>query len=172
MNIVQIRAFIHAFVTNRQIAMAMANKPKMLGDGHFSTVFDLGNGRVLKVANLNDDPGYEWFVSKIKNIRDNPFLPRVFFSGMWNGKRVYILEKLEPIWQREKTAPGAYDCYRNVRDAINEGGNPYLTVTDVHLLQVIEVLRSSKYSLDLHDENVMMRGDQPVITDPVSFIKR
>jgi hypothetical protein len=168
MNRDQLQVFVRTFAVNEDAAMGMPGRPDLLGSGYFASVFDIGYGRVLKVIK-DEDPGYEWFVTQIEGITDNPFLPRVFYSETWGDRRVYCLEKLTPLKACNNRCE-MYDTWRNVRDAMMSE-NSFMTILHPKLRQIRSILSSSKYRIDLHDENMMVRGDQIVITDPVSFTK-
>jgi hypothetical protein len=135
-----------------------------LGGGAYADVYALDEHRVLKIVRKTDE-GYKRFIRKSKNksVSGNPYLPVVHFRGKWGGKEVYILERLESGEGRDDT----YAFIRAVSFLQENEENPFFEVkADPCLLEVVDVLANSDCLNDLHDGNVMWRGDQPVITDP------
>ncbi len=136
---------------------------KLLGEGMYAKVYALGPNKVLKIIQNSDD-GYARFAEKCKEMKGNPYLPRILWTGVWGGKRVYILERLS------MEAPEGIDTY-DTKDYFAQAlrsrssRNPFL-VPNKELLAVITLLQQSGWTSDLHHGNIMFRGATPVVTDP------
>ena len=141
-----------------------------IGSGAYSIVYAIDDKRVIKVVR-GTDSGYARFIDAVRRNRNNPHLPKVYYSGVWAGKTIYILERLTE--RPETPMPGRYgDCKANeyFRAAITQrpSENPFIRLASRYLEQVANLLReiNTRGGLDLHSANVMFRGDVPVVTDP------
>lgn len=147
-----------------------------LGSGAFANVYAIDERRVLKVIKTSDS-GYAKFVRLVRANPGNPHLPRIYYSGEWAGKQVYILERLEdmsspdvrvnPFSRRGDTINEYF------RDAIRRGAgdNPFVTLATEHLREAARLLDG--LTDDLHSGNVMFRVNADgsrtaVVTDPSS----
>ena len=133
-----------------------------LGEGCYSNVYALDDKRALKVVKGRDD-GYARFIDRIKSHPHNIHLPKVYYSGVWGDKTVYVIERL---------TNGDEDVKRMFISLVEQGAggkantpNPYITVAP-SIFEVAQIL--SDLCNDLHSGNVMFRGDCPVVTDPTS----
>ncbi len=141
-----------------------------LGSGAYSNVYSIDDTRVIKIVK-REDSGYARFVDAVRRHPNNPHLPKIYYSGVWGGKTVYILEKLST--HPETRMDNRYgECQANsfFRAAVTQrpSENPYIRLASRYLEQAAEILReiNTRGGLDLHSGNVMFRGDVPVITDP------
>jgi hypothetical protein len=139
---------------------------KLLGSGKYASVF--GNPKyeyVLKVF-MKDSAYLKWIEFAQKN-KDNPYVPKV------RGKVIKItpmfyairLEKLTPYSQRpslspKTTGPSFMQDYYKWQDDKNHKSN------DPNVQSILDYFQKHKALLDLHGENMMMRGSQLVIIDP------
>lgn len=164
-----------------------------VGDGLFSTVYAKDDTHVIKVA--HGDKGYEVYLSYVLANQENPYFPRVFdvkrfknVNRSWGKGDVTVvsMERLEegPEEKRQqKVAIGAFIKKSTVSDKVSSWrrslwGDEKLAMENhpVHLrgkhakqmLDVMRELSDSRDGLDLHDGNIMYRGNQPVIIDPVT----
>lgn len=75
------------------------NYPK-IGAGFFSTVFDMGDGRVIKVNDLKDKHTENYVKLAIKN-QNNQHFPKIFaVRQVWWGpsyRILIVMEKLSPV---------------------------------------------------------------------------
>jgi hypothetical protein len=133
---------------------------RKIGSGHFSNVYHVNDTTVLKIVK-KEDTGYARFVALCKKHSDNPYLPRIKYSGVWGGKTVYLLERLREAGYAES------NLTQEFINVVNQRHIPrFYTITDANLLAVRDLLQGERMVTDLHSQNVMYRGDQPVITDP------
>lgn len=134
---------------------------KRLGSGHYSKVYGIDDNHVLKIVNDSDE-GYASFVKNVRGI-DNPHFPKIYYSGVWGGKQVYILERLTP---KPKTEYG-YETIGRIRSMFCEEQeeNPFVTVAH-SIREASKILLKNRLVTDLHGDNMMWRGDCPVVTDP------
>lgn len=145
---------------------------KKLGSGHYSDVYALDETRVLKIVKQGDS-GYRRFVNTIRGVK-NIFLPKIYYSGEWAGKQVYILERLSNVPGADKENGLDYDS-RDLKDSFRAalrsvgrgGSNPFM-VASPELVAVAKIMSEGNFDNDLHGDNIMFRGDTPVITDPCS----
>lgn len=71
---------------------------KRLGSGAYADVYAIDENRVLKVIK-SEDSGYARFVEQVvRKLPDNPYLPKIFYQGVWADKQVYILERLSETY--------------------------------------------------------------------------
>ena len=143
---------------------------KTLGRGHFSAVFDLGDDRVLKINHEGKhDAGYHAF-AEYAMVNPSPHLPKIYHIDTWAGHHVYVIEKLEEPTQFDRQL--MLQLSRTEHDPsrpMSKFLKPDVVGPEFPLL--VQRLRdqcSGSWSMrwDLHDENMMMRGDTIVITDP------
>lgn len=145
---------------------------KKVGSGAFAEVWAKGDV-AIKVA--LDDEGYDlWLEECLKN-QDNPYFPKIFdvkrfskvkkvrtHSYTWNATVVSMerLEQKEEKYQAEQLGT-KYGWARSRK----------IKTKDKHereLFKALDRVESSRGWLDIHSENILFRGDQPVITDPVA----
>lgn len=131
---------------------------KNLGNGKYGSVY--GNSKyqyVLKIF-MKDSAYLKWISFSLKN-QDNPYVPKI------RGKVVKItplfyairLEKLTPTVELTKSFDREYSKW--------SCDNSYQT-EDINLNKILKYFENHRKLLDIHSGNVMMRNDQPVITDP------
>jgi hypothetical protein len=138
---------------------------KFLGSGCYANVYAIDETRVLKIVKTSDS-GYARYADVCKNNK-NPHLPKILAQGVWGGKQIYILERLTSIQESEHRARGY--AFMNAVSAFAQGDeNPYLAPVAGAFSDCMKILRDNNLANDIHDNNIMMRGDVPVITDPVS----
>ena len=143
----------------------------LLGSGAYANVYAISETKVLKVLK-SEDTGYSRFVETIKG-RNNKHLPVIYFSGIWAGKQVFILERLQttssdPIisekgWNRGEDV--TYAMFTTALRACVED-NPFITA-DKELREIASMKQEYSWD-DIHSANVMFRGNVPVITDPAA----
>jgi hypothetical protein len=167
---------------------------RALGTGAFSAVF--GHPRcdfVIKVT-INDPKGVRWLKACAENHNENPFLPKVY--EVWDVKfshpkptpakfkvlgvkdedvfdqrreaTVTFLELLEPARDPDL----AWIMERNLTNirAVKRvfGDSPQIKYFEAAAIMLQRIVGRNTFLIDLHGENVMMRGAQPVINDPIA----
>jgi len=149
------------FIVRKKSFEAFAGIEK-LGYGCYSNVYALDDKRALKIVKGTDE-GYARFVEIVRANPGNIHLPKVYYSGVWAGKTVYVIERLQE-------GPDAVnrvfrDLVKRGSDGVGLDGNPFISVAS-SILEVAKLLEGR--CNDLHSGNVMFRGDCPVVTDPES----
>ena len=145
---------------------------KEIGSGAFSTVY--GNGDVvIKVAEGGD--GYDAFLEYALAYQNNPYFPKIYAverytNVKWNRKSksgseytVVTMERLDG-----EAPPG---ISRSLHTRTSEVKSKQFTSDNPKEKQALRVLAELEKEhgwLDMHSGNVMMRGKQPVIIDPVA----
>lgn len=137
-----------------------------LGRGHYSDVYAIDDKRALKIVKRGDT-GYARFVHDVvRKDPSNPYLPKVYYSGEWGGKTVYILERLS---SEPETGDGD-EIFSEFKAALRlaKSASKFITIADDNLRRAGQMLLDNDLLSDLHSDNLMFRGDVPVITDPAS----
>jgi hypothetical protein len=147
--------------------------------GLYSEVFT-DNKNIVKIFRDNDF-AYRDFIKYCNENRNNPALPK--FKGkavrLTSNVRMIRMEILSPV-------PSNYsDDYRvimnyyyGIYSYYTSGSGRYpIKLTDLSrpmriFMITLKDLRdyNKDYFMDLHQGNVMMRGDQPVIIDPYAMV--
>jgi hypothetical protein len=144
----------------------------LIGEGWYSGVFARPEDRyVIKI--FQKDPGYEYFLTYMKSNQHNPHVPKI------KGKPVRFLKKYTIVRLEKLRAVGAhqkdYDVFQRIRDYVYDHSSTkapallnqqWIEKTYPQLPEILDSLAQNRHSLDLHQGNVMFRGDVPVITDP------
>lgn len=131
---------------------------KLLGQGKYASVF--GNDKypfVVKVF-MKDAAYLKWIEFCLKN-QNNKYVPKI------KGKVIKItdlfyairLEKLTSYYGADSNFGTQYDAY------LRTGKKP---TNDQELKDIFDYFDQYKSLLDLHNENLMLRGKQVVIIDP------
>ena len=141
--------------------------------GHFSVVYghDQSPGRVLKMTDSSD--GWLHFANLAMNeLRDNPHVPQIDFVEPRGDFYLAMMERLEETNFNSKQRRQ----YQIAKDAIkgfsrSNGEAAPIGDEDAEIADLAYYLRqhNGHNSIDLHDANVMMRGDTLVITDPFAY---
>ena len=145
---------------------------KPCGSGSFASVFLVDEETVVKVSKCPDKP-YKAFLRLALRRQGNPFYPRVFAVGFHGNEHVVIMERLQALkegksfWHllwKTRDEPAQLPkllFYKPVREAFKENRRAFREVVrDIKKLCV-------KYRYDLHGKNVMYRGHQLVVIDPI-----
>ena len=158
---------------------------KYVGEGMFATVYKLPKANtVLKV--MGSDPAYFEYVKTIIKYQHNPFFPRIkkFVTHVPKKGRKYTVVEMEKLTERctDKT----WNMCNTLEDALHiyddddvEYGTKYAmkvltrrfkTARKKHLRELVDIMVKlfRKHGSDLHEGNLLWRGNQPVITDPVA----
>jgi hypothetical protein len=160
-------------------------------DGAFSNIYEKpGVDYILKIY-ASIDTAYEQFIHMVKQ-NPNPHFPRIIGSPIKVLKNDVVgynavrLEKLTPWWGKIENIGVKIDLiktYINGRDDIwpdkinNFAWDRFVTAKNYMTIHpelgtavdlIMELMSRPKIRLDLHGDNVMMRGDTLVIIDPVA----
>lgn len=117
---------------------------------------------VLKV--FESDGGYMRWLDFCYENQDNPYVPKLFskiYRAAGSDHFAVFMEMLDLDMLRASDCDVYIQCSEN-HDVYPEGKEPEGFVS------VASELSANTFMDDLHDENIMFRGDQPVVTDPWS----
>lgn len=137
-----------------------------LGRGHYSDVYAIDDKRALKIVKRGDS-GYARFVKDVvRKDPSNPYLPKVYYTGEWAGKTVYIIERLST----DPETLNREEVFSEFKAALRlaKSSAKFITISDDDLRRAGQMLLDNNLFSDLHSDNLMFRGDVPVITDPAS----
>lgn len=147
---------------------------RQIGTGKFGSVFATPTDTtVIKVCR---DPAYRSFLVETLKHQDNPWFPQIksateFFPSGEPAFLVVVMERLRK-GERDEIA-GALCFFDNERFKDITAMVRMLGLADIekmqHLREVRRVLIKlyKNYGPDFHKGNIMFRGDQAVITDPI-----
>ena len=150
---------------------------KFLGSGAYSNVFQVGD-KALKIVKESDKA----YASFVRFLRKEGYkyscFPKVYYSGKWGVRDVYMIELLEEADdenynERSFLASLAQDVF-NTREGVTPKKNRFVNVPDdfyegMKALRKYyeEFRRKEEFSIDLHSGNVIIRQNgTPVIIDP------
>lgn len=156
------------------------------GSGLYSKVWINDDTEVaIKIGSRPDDP-YPIYAKAIVDLQEagklNPYLPRIYDITMRSHWYAVEMEKLEAVAFGSLEIRHEAERLMEVLERIllNDHRSPgskiasYLMGFDPSIWEVVALLglvMNARYSgeimLDLHQANVMLRGSQIVITDPV-----
>jgi hypothetical protein len=148
-------------------------KEYMIGSGFFSGVFARPQDNyVIKI--FQNDKGYNKFLKYILQNQNNPHIPKIKGKPITLLKKYKIvrIEKLSPI-----TTPEQEEIFNKLYHYINRKypngkadnqSEIKYTIKNKYpnIIPILEIMIDNKTILDFHKENMMFRGDTPVITDP------
>lgn len=141
-------------------------KQYSLGFGYYAQVYARPqDDYVVKI--FREDPGYAAFLHYVKKNANNPYVPKLKgkIIKLPNDYSIVRLEKLKRL---------NIDLFKKIEFAAFNEFDKH-TVAEIEgqypgLISFIRSLRKqaaqSKYEFDLNPNNIMMRGDTPVVTDP------
>jgi hypothetical protein len=141
-------------------------KQYSIGSGYYAQVYARPQDNyVIKI--FRDDPGYAAFLRYVTKNANNPYVPKLKGKvvNLPNKHSLVRLEKLKRIdvdlfKQIEYAAFNPHD-----KPLVNELNEKYPGLLDfVYSLRALA--NKDGVGLDLNRNNMMMRGDTPVITDP------
>ena len=152
---------------------------KKIGNGKFGKVFGHPNlNYIIKI--FRKDDGYINFYKLAIQHQDNPHFPK------FRGKLIKIDENLFAIRMEKLSKINLYNDenyyeYQFIEFYLYDGKTRdqflpkfKMTITEKfpELKTALDIIKNLKnlnknYAIDLHGENLMMRGDCPVIIDPL-----
>jgi len=131
---------------------------RVLGYGSFSVVCEFDEG-IYKLID-HPDPAYAWFVEYCKG-KDSRYLPKIKGPLCFGEFTVYKLEKMVSIeyldLEEDYTRLNKMIAFEYTRE----------TTGCKELDGILKDLKSSQYGYDIGSENIMKRGDDLVLTDPL-----
>ena len=153
------------------------DEEKLIGSGYYAMVFSRPADQfVLKI--FENDPGYLHFLKFIKNSPSNIHLPKIKGRPIRLNKRFTMIriERLSTANESQRDYNYVIKKYsRELEYEILDSDNRYILKAEYPaLLDTIDTLyqsiKNTNINLDLHEENVLYRGNIPVITDPFSAV--
>jgi hypothetical protein len=144
-------------------------KEYVVGIGLYSSVLSRPDlSYVVKI--FTNDTGYEKYLSYIIKYQNNPHVPKIRGKVLKVGSRFKVvrLEKLRPYIMGITKDDRYYDAIRKY--IYTNKSNLDVIKKNIPLIVPLlnDIIQYSGY--DLHDGNIMFRGDVPVITDPLSSL--
>lgn len=159
------------------------------GQGHFSFAFKRGESVVKLGYDEVEKDGARLYLEWLRDTTpSNPAFPKVY--GVWtmrgfNGQPVAYIAEMEALTSpaSEYNWGGSYEnpsharmqwimengVYARTMDSTDTLTAEEATVRDAALL--IAKTFGGKVDMDIHHGNWLLRGTQPVITDPISYIR-
>ena len=150
-----------------------------IGSGSRSRVYQNAKGVVVKIFRQYDQAYKDWVLFAIKN-KDNPHFPRITGKPVkidrYYAIRLEPLRELTPHYKWYGTLKSLYDILdRKNNWQIILNANPDTKEMFAEFPQLKSALmalkrlrmRNPDYELDISTYNTMLRGDTPVITDPL-----
>lgn len=164
---------------------------KQLGNGKFGAVFQHPSepNTVVKLLTAHD-PGYMAYIKFCQKNKKNKYCPKikqvVDAASMFDTANAKDMADLQLVFM-EKLAPLPYNSYIDFGDHVCKVSKVKITNTEAALMDVetwkkaakqtkdLDLAKLAKFivktigpkaHLDMHDENMMMRGTQAVVTDP------
>ena len=148
-----------------------------LGSGSFAGVYEHPNYPwIFKV--FNNDPAYLYYLKYAKNNQQNPAVPKIKGNIIKINDNTFAIrtEKLSPappelIHDVNNLAYYIAQVFANnpaniTKDAIQQiksAKKPYPNIYKV----LNDLATSTSFTFDIYGDNIMMRGNIPVLTDPI-----
>jgi len=131
------------------------------GTGKYGTVF-INSSYPYAIKIFMRDTAYMRWLRFCMNNQQNPYVPKIRgkVSKLTSIFYAVRIEKLKPI-------RGMHDSVDQFATIISrwEDDNSYRT-NDENINSILDLFNKNSNIFDLHNENIMMRGDQVVIIDP------
>lgn len=138
--------------------------------GFFANVYQHPNYPYVAKVFVNDNSYLKYF-NYIKQNQSNPHVPKVRGKAVRIGNNAYVV-RMEPLERVSSTDPVLRKYIDpklplSVHSLIVDSNFPFLEEHHPELANLLgDVLRMTEGVPDIHNENVMKRGDTLVITDP------
>lgn len=147
---------------------------KHLGSGNFGSVYERpGYPWVFKIFTY--DKAYFNYLTYAMNHQGNPHIPKIKGKYIKINKNTYAvrIEKLTPIsdtaFRKISEILNKIDIIIHTDDKSNE--DIAFIKNNYDLYELLMILYKtdtfSEYGKDMHSSNIMMRGNTPVLVDPV-----
>lgn len=161
---------------------------RAIGDGFYCTVYSINDSDyVLKIDNnVRDRAGLAWLRSAQLDAPRSSYLPRVLTiqeapAGCLEFSYMAVLERLAPVQASDRASLGVAKA---VQRAVQSGFSCELSKYDsdvmvhvyntlindaefMHARHLITTMHDRGFVTDFHLGNVMYRGNELVMTDPV-----
>ncbi len=157
-------------------------KVKLLGFGMFASVYQHPTIPDMVAKLYDDDEAYDRYVEWCLSNQQNPFVPKIYSVHDYPEFKIVFMEKLKEcdqskfeLWMKSEfvlddLTPGFISAKVLARTLQNR---TFTDEKDARFLAVLDFVQQqiliNDYELDLHSGNVMMRGKEFVITDPLSW---
>lgn len=128
----------------------------LIGQGKYGIVFSHPKLSYIVKVFMKDSAFLRWWKFCMQH-QDNPFCPK------FRGKIGKLSNNFYTL-RVEKLSPTQHQAFSEFQSQLR--AYPGKVPEDKHVAEVVEFLHANKDLLDLHGENVMMRGNQLVIIDP------
>ena len=166
----------------------LGKRGKRIGSGSYGEVYGAPNNDVVyKIGDATDNAGYLAFINTLeKQKTHNPFFPKIYGvrylkkEHHWREQIYFVvaMEKLKRLSSKHMPVVRFFNAeLENDDDAYDlDQANKLLGVKRVvpePLKKAITVLKTAskngyEVDWDLHEGNFMLRGNQIVVTDPLS----
>lgn len=171
-----------AYYTAKEMIRAQGAET-CLGSGAYGRVYGSKEGKVVyKMGDASDNEGYLAFIKTLsKQKTHNPYLPQIYgvrFIKDSKGNEYFVvaMERLQPLPSKHfDVADVMQDLITGSKDSSSaEAIVGIKRSVPKQLVQAVRVVRDAYKSKqryvnwDLHSGNFMLRGQQVVITDPLS----
>lgn len=156
----------------------------LIGDGLYSRVYSSDKHDFVIKVTKGIDKGYWHFINAVRMLGEgNPYLPRIhkvvaFKENGFDNILCYatFMEKLKPTKKRTSWADAGTSgdmAAKAVRNAVSNAKhcNDWPVRKDKRDLIALLLIARDQYDaswFDFHQGNVMLRGRQLVITDPIA----
>lgn len=128
-----------------------------LGSGKYGSVFGHSKYPYVVKVFMKDSAYLRWIKFAMDN-KNNPYVPKI------RGKVLKITPMIYAI-RLEKLTPGTFTG-PFAKAYMNWQNDPSYQSDDKNIQDILDYFSKNKKLLDLHGENIMMRGDQLVVIDP------
>ena len=141
-----------------------------IGLGAYAAVFQHEDpDLVVKIS--NSDQAYHLYATWAQKNQHNPFVPRIFSHERVDLKfdfyTVTVLEALDPLdpqLVKPILSRVGFESLEELQDSFESCGS---SISNGFIKDIFDFRKSSKRYLDLGRQNLMLRYDQLVFTDPV-----
>jgi hypothetical protein len=144
-----------------------------LGSGHYAKVFsNPTKSYVLKI--FQQDYGYEKYLDIIRKNKGNPHVPILYGRGvpvqLTPKVSAIRMEKLQSVTEDiiDLYVDPEYEFEPTVEDIFSEENEMYLKKRFPDLYKLVKQISGADTDWDMHENNVMARGNVLVIIDPLS----
>ena len=157
---------------------------RCIGTGAFAAVYARpGDDVVIKIGLHGEEDPWLHYAYAVKSSKQNPWLPKINKVGLFRKKDsdgypedyyVAEIERLKPITiGRKRSHREVLEGLDSVWDIVERSSLKAMRLfgLDDNLIEAFRVITKvqdrTNSSRDIHSGNVMLRGDQFVITDPL-----